>query len=71
MFISETASAPSASTALAISVILVTLGESFTTRGFDVAFLTFEVISAALVHDVPNAAPPCFTLGHDILSSII
>ena len=71
VFISERASAPSASTDFAISAILVTFGDSLTTRGFLVACLTCLVIPAAPSHVAPKAIPPCLTLGQEILSSIM
>ncbi len=71
VFMSETASAPAASTDFAMSAMLVTLGESFTTRGFFVALRTFLVTSAAISQLVPNAAPPCLTFGQEIFSSIM
>ena len=71
VLISETASAPADSTALAISVMLVTLGESFTTNGFFVALRTCEVISAAVLAQVQKEAWACFTLGHEMFNSII
>ena len=67
----ETLSAPADSTALAISVMLVTLGESFTISGFLVAFRTAAVIISALSQCTPNAAPPFFTLGQEMFNSII
>lgn len=50
VLMSDTESAPSASTALAISVMDVTLGESFTIRVLSHAFLTAAVTSAAPAH---------------------
>ena len=67
----ETASAPAASTAFAISVISVTLGESLTTSGFLVACRTAAVMRSAESQCTPNAAPPFFTFGQEIFSSIM
>ena len=69
VLISETASAPAFSTAFAITVISVTLGESFTITGTVDFSLTAVVTAAAISGTVPNATPPFFTLGHDILTS--
>ena len=67
---SEIASAPAASTARAISVMLVTLGDSLTISGLSgQCCLTMEVMRSAPAHDVPNAAPPAFTLGQEMFSS--
>ena len=70
VLISETASAPSPSTAFAISVISVTLGDSFTIRVLFHTSRTAFVTSAAEQAEVPNAIPPSFTFGQEILSSI-
>ena len=67
----EIASAPPASTALAISGILVTLGESFIITGLLVAALTTLVTDSASFGSVPKTIPPSFTLGHDIFTSNI
>ena len=69
VFISDTASAPPASTAFAISVISVTLGLNFIIIGFFDTLLTALVISIADSALCPNAIPPSFTFGHDILIS--
>ena len=62
-------SAPASSQALAMTVISVTLGESFTMTGFSVHFLTAAVTSAAAAGSVPNVMPPPWTLGQLILTS--
>ena len=54
VLIKETASAPFASAAKAISVISVTLGESLTIKGLEVFFLTPLVISLTPFVVVPN-----------------
>ena len=69
VLMSETASAPSASTARAISVMSVTLGDSLTMTTPGNASLTARVTAAAPSVVVPNAMPPCLTLGHDMLIS--
>ena len=61
---------PSASTALAISVISVTLGDSFTMSVLGYTLRTAFVTRAAETADVPKAIPPSFTFGHEILSSM-
>ncbi len=70
VFINDIESAPASSTLRAISVISVTLGVSFTMTGLPVlpltAFTTLKPASGL----VPNATPPAFTLGHEILTSI-
>ena len=71
VFIRETASAPFASTDFAMSTMLVTFGVSFTIRGFSVTSFTAFVTAPATLQSVPKAAPPCFTLGQDMLSSIM
>ena len=71
VLISDTASAPSDSQARAISAMSVTLGDSFIITGLFVAERTIFVISAAPEQDTPNAAPPAFTLGQEMLTSIM
>ncbi|CDA74468.1 unknown [Ruminococcus sp. CAG:579] len=72
VLISESASAPAASTALAMSVMLVTFGESFTISGLSgSSFFTAAVTAAATLQSVPKAAPPCFTFGQLMFSSTI
>ncbi len=65
----ETESAPVASTARAISVMSVTLGESFTIRCLSQDSRAAEVTFSAPEHVVPNAMPPCFTFGQEMLIS--
>ena len=65
----ETASAPPASTALAISTISVTFGVSLIITGFFDIFFTSSVTRAAMAGSVPKAMPPPLTLGQEILIS--
>ena len=58
VLMSEIPSAPADSTALAISVMSVTFGVSFTYTGFEDTALTALVTSAAFSGFVPKAAPP-------------
>ena len=71
VLIIEIASAPFASADFAISAISVTLGLSFTIRGFLQWSRTYFVMLATLSQDVPKATPPLLTLGQLMLSSII
>ncbi len=71
VLISDMASAPPASTAFAISVISVTFGLNFIMIGCFETFLTAAVISSATAAFCPNAIPPSFTFGHEILISNI
>ncbi len=71
VFIREIQSAPSASTAFAISVISVTFGVSFIMMGFLVAFRTAAVTAAAPSAEIPHEAPPALTLGQEMFTSII
>ena len=71
VLISETASAPSASTAFAIATISVTLGLSLTISGLLVAPRTAFVTAAAIWGVEPKAAPPSLTLGQEMFSSIM
>jgi len=70
VLITETESAPSSSTAFAISAMLVTLGESFTIIVLSYTSRTAFVTAPAIGQEVPNAIPPSFTLGQEIFSSI-
>jgi hypothetical protein len=70
VLINDTESAPDASAANAKSAMLVTLGESFTIRCLSYTFLTALTTCSMPVVVTPNAMPPCFTLGHETLSSI-
>ena len=67
--ISDTASAPAASTACAIYAMSVTFGLSFMTTGCFAAALTAFVIAAAAFGSCPKAMPPSFTFGQEILIS--
>ena len=70
VLMSDTESAPSASAALAISAMEVTLGDSFTIRVLGYTERMALVTSAAPLVVVPNAIPPSLTLGHEIFTSI-
>ena len=70
VLIRQRASAPAASTALATATMSVTLGVSFTIRGFFTASRTAAVTSAAHLGSVPKLMPPPWTLGQLMLSSI-
>ena len=67
--IKEIASAPSASTAFAISVISVTFGESLIIRGFLETRLTSFTTLPAKSHCTPKPIPPFLTFGHEIFTS--
>ena len=69
VLIMERASAPALSAATAISEMSVTLGESFTIRGFLQCLRTSEVMPYTPSVVVPNWTPPCFTLGQEMFSS--
>ncbi len=71
VFISEMLSAPSASTAFAISVMLVTFGVSLTISGLLVAALTAFVTEEAPSQVTPQVAPPALTFGQEMFSSIM
>jgi len=71
VFISDKASAPAASAALAISAMSATFGLSLTISGCLAAFLTARVTSSAAAQDVPKDMPPWATLGHEMFSSSI
>ena len=62
-------SAPASSQALAMSAMLVTLGESLTMTGFLTASLTARVTDAAALGSVPKLMPPPWTLGHEMFTS--
>ena len=70
VLMSETESAPSASTALAISTMLVTFGESFTISVLWYFALTAFTTLAAPSQVTPNAIPPSLTLGQEIFNSM-
>src|SRR5699024_9527915 len=63
-------SAPADSIALAMSTILVTLGDNFTYTGTLLAFFTLSVTFAAISGSIPNWIPPSFTFGQEIFNSI-
>ena len=71
VLIMEMASAPALSAATAISEMSVTLGESFTIKGFLQCLRTSLVMPYTPWVVVPNWTPPCFTLGQEMFSSII
>jgi len=58
-----TASAPAASAANAISVMLVTLGVSLTQSGFWVLALTAETTSSIIGAELPKAMQPLADIG--------
>ena len=66
---SEITSAPASSTASAISVMLVTFGESFAITGFSDAAATARTTAAAAWGSVPKTMPPSLTFGQEILIS--
>ena len=70
VLMSETLSAPSASTARAISAMSVTLGESFTMSVLSYTCRTARTTLAAPSQVTPNAMPPLFTLGQEMFSSM-
>ena len=69
VLIKDNASAPPACAALADSFISVTFGLNFIIIGFLLTFLTAAVICSMVDGDWPNAIPPSFTLGQEILIS--
>ena len=71
VLIRDTASAPPASAALAISVISVTFGVSFIMIGCFAIFLICAVSFSTLCASWPNARNPALTFGQEILISII
>jgi len=64
------ASAPLLTAVLAISVMSVTLGVSFTMTGFFVALLTCFTICWTSFGFCPISEPVFFTWGHDMFSSM-
>ena len=70
VLMSETESAPSASTARAMSAMLVTLGESFTISVLSYTLRTAFTTLAAPSQVTPKAIPPSFTLGQEMFSSM-
>ena len=69
VLIRETASAPPASTAFAISAMLVTFGLNFMITGCFAYLFTAFVISSAAFGFWPKAIPPSFTFGQEMLIS--
>ena len=69
VLMSETLSAPSASTAQAIEAMSVTLGESFTIIVRGHARRQARVTAAAPSQVVPKAMPPCLTFGQEMFIS--
>src|SRR5215510_1174594 len=61
----DTASAPAFSAALAITGMLVTLGESFTISGRRAADLQLETSSSRSRRSLPKVIPPCLVLGQE------
>src|SRR5574341_1332295 len=70
VLISDTAVAPPAWAALAVSAMSVTFGDSFTMVGKWVDPRTARVTSNTAAGDWPKLIPPCLTLGHDTFTSI-
>ena len=60
---------PPASTALAISTISVTFGDSFTITGLSVTLRTAFVTCSTTFGSTPKAIPSHSTFGHDTLTS--
>ena len=71
VLIKDSASAPPASAAFAISVISVTFGLSFIITGCLATFFTSFVIASTAFGSWPKAIPPCFTFGQEMLISNI
>lgn len=69
VLMSESASAPAASAARAISVTSVTLGVSFTTSGRFVAARQRDTTFSTLAALVPMVMPPASTFGHEMFTS--
>ena len=70
VLMSDTASAPAASTALAIATMSVTFGESLRMTGFFVCALASRTTAEAASGSVPKTMPPSLTFGHETLSSM-
>ena len=62
-------SAPPASAAFAITVISVTLGLNFMITGCFATLFTAFVMASTAFGSCPNAMPPSFTLGQEMLIS--
>ncbi len=71
VLISESASAPPASAAFAISVMSVTFGVSFMETGCAAFFFISFVMYSTMRGSCPKAIPPCSTLGQEMLTSSI
>ena len=71
VLISESASAPPASAAFAISVMSVTFGVSFMETGCAAFFFISFVMYSTIPGSCPKAIPPCSTFGQEILISSI
>ena len=63
-------SAPASITRRAPSAMSVWLGESLTISGLDVAARHTSVTRAAISGSLPKAAPPFFTLGQEMFTSM-
>ena len=66
---SESASAPAATAARAISATSVTLGVSFTMSGRFVAARQRDTTASTLSVHVPMVMPPASTFGHEMFTS--
>ena len=71
VLISETAAAPPASAARALSAMFATFGDSLVITGFLHTLTTAAVTFSTDDGSTPNAIPPCLTLGQEMLSSTI
>lgn len=71
VLMSETASAPPCSAALAQSAMEVTLGVSLTISGTPAFCLARLVTSSMTAGSVPKGTPPACTLGQEMFSSIM
>ena len=63
-------SAPAASAARAISQMSVTFGESFTMTGTPAPALAARVAASVVSVCMPNAAPPQWMFGQEMLTSM-
>ena len=70
VLINDSASAPAASPALAISAMSVTFGDSFRITGFFVCFFACVTTSAAAFGSVPKMMPPSLTFGQETFNSM-
>ena len=69
VLMSESASAPASTQALAMATTSVTLGESLTIKGLLVAARQAATTPAAQAGSLPKRMPPSLTLGHEIFIS--